>query len=346
MGETGVTLAEGAGAMNLNPAGLGLPAREPLSVDALLFTEPLLPAFRIPGLKHTAFAARVRFPWTGRAEDLGGFGFAVNHIEFGSIQIVDEHGVERGRVRSYETVYSLAWGMPLVRTENAGHYVGIGIDYVHSALAPEYGEGDEGIGRTAAVDVGYLIRHSSGLRLGLTLANMGPNIYYVSRDESYPIPFCVSPAAGYQHSFRSRGLELFGVAFEYRVSREIAKNYFDERPDPFWKAIRTDFLDESWDDRIEEALNHVGAELTIMKTVSVRSGFMFDWVGYRSEKHFGVGIHFLNHFALGWSYIGAPGEASVARHGQWSACLNLTNIGVWKPSDLTWWLEDSAPLGP
>jgi hypothetical protein len=75
--------------------------------QAMLFYEPLLPAFRLKELWHT-FGAFV-YP----TEEWGTFGFSINFINMGVNQWMDDLGRELGQARSWEGVFGLSYGLPL-----------------------------------------------------------------------------------------------------------------------------------------------------------------------------------------------------------------------------------------
>ncbi|MBD3316284.1 MAG: PorV/PorQ family protein [Chitinivibrionales bacterium] len=284
-----------------------------------VFYERLLPAFQIPDLWHIYLAGVIP------TNDWGTIGATVNYINFGEIEITDEEGaVEPVTTHSWEGVFGLSYGLPIKEDLS----LGLNLKYVHSALAPEYGEGDEGIGRTFAVDAALLKRNLlvEGLSLGLNVQNMGPPIYYVSRDDADPLPFNIK--FGLAYKVVSTPLVQLQVITD--LNREIVKNSFTGRPDPFWEAFYTDLIKmkedqtywEKFNEELREVIAHVGVEFWYANFLALRLGYMHDDIGYRKEISIGLGLSYGN-LSFDGSYIHSPKEMSVARHGQWRISLLL-----------------------
>jgi hypothetical protein len=289
----------------------------------LVFYEQLLPAFQIPDLWHIYLAGVIP------TEDWGTIGVTVNYINFGDIEITDDDGTVDAVTHSWEGVFGLSYGLPIKEDLSFG----LNLKYVHSALAPDYGEGDEGIGHTFAVDAA-LLKHNlfvEGLSLGLNVQNMGPPIYYVTRDNADPIPFNIKFGLAYDivHT------PLIELQILTDLNREIVKNNFNGRPDPFWEAFYTDLIKRKtedngerqsyWDkfnEELREVIAHVGLEFWYANFLALRLGYMHDDIGYRKEISIGLGLSYGN-ISFDGSYIHSPDEMSVARHGQWRISLLL-----------------------
>jgi hypothetical protein len=302
------------------------------------FYEPLLPIFHIAELWHHNMA----WIYQPTNMEIGGFAAYWNYLNFGMNSWQDENGRELGRARSYEEVFDLSWGFNFHEIGLKNHYFGLSAKYVLSALAPGFGPGSEGIG--------YLWQCLPGLRFGLTLQNMGPAIFYISESEKDPIPFTINMALAYKQDFYLGKIHFGQVRTEVRADREIVKNYIDKPPDPFYKAIYTDFLHDTsstFQEELDEINWHVGVEYTILNTVSLRDGFLFDKSGKRYEHRFGIGLHFLDHFHLDWGMIYSPEGymkglfdnegANGGRHEQWCISFTYSRMFDWCDIDRTWW---------
>ncbi len=289
--------------------------------QVLLFYESLLPAFKIPDLWHCYLAGV--FP----TEDWGTIGFTVNFINFGTNELTDEEGRIKGRARSWEGVFGLSYGISLAKDLSAG----INVKYANSALAPGIGGGDEGTGRTFAIDAGLLKRNLfvKNFDIGLNLQNMGPSIYYISQNSQDPIPFTVKLGFAY------RAIQTSFVDLKLLVdfNREIVKNYQDDRPpDPFYKAIFTGLLNDnstSLHDKLAEVNVCSGIEFWYANFLALRIGNLFDKAGQRYELTLGVGFK-IGNLNFDWSFIHSPegfmkgivaDGSSGARDGQWRASM-------------------------
>jgi len=289
--------------------------------QVLLFYESLLPAFKIPDLWHFYLAGVMP------TEDWGTIGVTVNFINFGTNDLTDDEGRITGRARSWEGVFGLSYGILLARELSAG----INVKYANSALAPGIGGGDEGTGRTFAIDVGILKRNLfiKNFDLGFALQNMGPSIYYISQDSQDPIPFTVKLGFAYR-AIQTSFVEL-RLLMDF--NREIVKNYQDNRPpDPFYKAIFTGLLNDnttSLHDKLAEVNVCSGIEFWYANFLALRIGNLFDKAGQRYELTFGVGFK-IGNLNFDWSFIHSPegfmqgivaDGSSGARDGQWRASM-------------------------
>ena len=288
--------------------------------EALLFYEPLLPAFGLKELWHIF--------WTGvmPTEDWGTLGLSMNFINMGVNTWTDDLGRELGQARSYELVGGLSYGLPLSQTLSAG----MNMKYVVSALAPGYN--GAGVGTTFAIDAAILKREcfTRNLSIGFMLQNMGPAIYYMDQSEEDPIPFTLRFGAAYT-AIQTPVHELTVLL---DLDREVVKNYTDKKPDPFYVALWTDLLadkDESAKVEIQQTNVHIGLEYWYSHFMALRTGFLGDYIGERYELDFGLGLNYGN-MNFDWSYIYSPEGflkgilqdinplktgATGARNGQW-----------------------------
>ena len=269
----------------------------------LTFWEPLLPAFNLPELWHVYFA----FVWP--TEEWGTIGITANYINFGTNEWTNEQGQVIGRARSWEGVFGLSYGLSLMQDFS----VGLNLKYAHSALAPGIGPGDEGIGRTFAVDAGLLKRNFivKKLDIGLNFQNMGPSIFYISQQEKDPIPFTIKFGSAY-HALQT---PIHTLTFLLDLNREVVKNYINKEPDPFWKAIWTDLIHDTtalqdstksrFFNEIEEVNLNAGIEYWYANFLALRVGHLFDYIGKRFELTLGLGLKYGN-MNFDWSFIHSP----------------------------------------
>jgi hypothetical protein len=351
MGEVGTALADDGSVLFFNPAGLALPNSDFEGGVCSYSYEPLLPAFQLDSLWHNSFSANYQdttFKW-------GQFGFFRNFINMGVNTWSDELGRVLGKSHSYETVYGLGWGFDLKECGMKNHYFGLTLKYYNSVLAPGFKGSGTGIGRGIATDAGYLWTIGRGFRLGATLMNMGPSVSYFDSAKSDPIPFTVNLAVAYKKEFEVEGVKFVGVAGEFRFDREIVKNHTKGNPDPFYKAVWTDFLfdpDETPKFELLQINRHYGGEITFFNTLSLRMGYLIDIVGERYESHHGFGIKLFNHLSFDRAIIYSPAGygrtyaqrygswkegSSGARDGQWQWSFTAKRLLNWSVDDLLWW---------
>jgi len=272
--------------------------------QVLTFWEPLLPAFNLPELWHVYFA--VVWP----TEEWGTIGVTVNYINFGTNEWTNEQGAVIGRARSWEGVFGLSYGLSLMQDFS----LGLNLKYAHSALAPGFnGGGDEGTGRTFAVDASLLKRNflAKNLDLGFTMQNMGPNIFYISQQEQDPIPFTLKLGTAY-HAIKT---PIHNLTLLLDLNREVVKNYLDKKPDPFWKALYTDLIHDTTSlqdtthsrffNEMEEVNLNAGIEYWYANFLALRVGHLFDYIGKRFELTLGMGLKYGN-INVDWSFIHSP----------------------------------------
>jgi hypothetical protein len=334
MGEVGVALADDESAMFWNPAGLGIRNQERWRGGAEShFWEPVLPAFGLKDLWHFALAGCYQRSTESEyglpISNIYGFGAYINHLNLGVNEWSDELGRRLGRAHSYESIYNLSFGTNIFPHAWGTHAVGLSVKYIYSALAPGY-EGNKGVGRSFCLDAGYLYVFPFHLRLGFTAANMGQSIYYITREESDPLPFTLRMGIAYKNQWSFGGLCIASLAAEFDANRELVNHEIGQQPDPFFKAMYTDF------GHPEEIVYNHGFEVQFLRTVAVRCGQLYDDVGSRNEYHQGFGLSWCNHFTFDLYFIHSP-KGSIARDRQWGFSFTMFNLGFWRPQDVTWW---------
>jgi hypothetical protein len=344
MGEVGTSLADDDAALFYNPAGLGIPNSLWNDGSVSGFYEQLLPSFNILDLWHASLSSYYQPP----NKILGGFGLFINYINMGDNSATDAYGHELGVRRSWERVVALGWGFNLGEYGDTSDNFGITAKFINSFLAPGLGENGEGTAQSFAFDFGYLRLFRSGLRLGVTFVNMGPNVFYIDHSNPDPIPFTVNLALGYKRRFFFDKNSNISIAAETRFDREIVHNDYNGNPDPFYKALYTDFADNTFRESIEEVNVHIGTEIGIMNTGFIRHGFLIDYAGVRYEETFGFGLKLFNHFNWDYSYIRSPegfmenifgheGSSGV-RDGQWRIAFTYSSaLRKMSEVDSKWW---------
>jgi len=260
--------------------------------------EMLLPAFKINDLWHLYWT----LIWP--TQDWGTIGASINYINMGQNTYTDALGREGNKVRSWEGVFGLSYGLN-VKEDLA---LGINAKYVVSALAPGIDKNGAGVGQTFAVDAGVLKRKlfTDKFDLGFMMQNMGPDIFYIDEENKDPIPFTLRMGTVYH--VVENPVHDFKILFD--MHKEIVKNNIGGDPDPFWKALWTDLLndtasEEDWKYELQEVNYNIGAEYWYTQFLALRTGFLFDYLGERYEWTSGVGVRY-GTMNFDWSYIHAP----------------------------------------
>jgi hypothetical protein len=350
MGEVGTALVDDESALYYNPAGLSVRNEQFKGGSASFFYEPILPAFKIPDLWHTSISAHFQdpsIPWCSP-------GFFWNYINMGKNVLYDKQGLEQAGANSWESVWALGCGFDLRELGITNHHLGVSLKYINSAIAPELESNGGGVGKTFAIDIGYLWTINNNLRFGATFMNMGPSIYYITPDHRDPIPFTMNLAIAYKNEFVFNNQQFMSVAGEFRLDKEIV-NTDGNDPDPFYKAIWTDFLHRqhsTFHDQFIEFGEHLGGEATYCNTGSLRAGFLINPINNLFELHWGLGLRLFNHFTIDFGYITAPEGfmrsfsrlydaeqtgSTGARNGTWHISFSATRLIYWDPGDLAWY---------
>jgi hypothetical protein len=344
MGEVGTSLADDDAVLFYNPAGLAVQNSSFEGGAVSGFYERLLPSFNIPDLWHRSFS----LSYQPANKIYGGFGLYSNYINMGDNPVFDEFGRKISTRRSWERVIALGWGFNFCEYGKTNNNFGITAKYIFSCLAPGLGENGEGTAQSVAFDAGYLHLFRSGLRLGFTFMNMGPNVFYIDRSNSDPIPFTVNLALGYKKRLFFDENSNLSFSAETRCEREIVKNHFDGKPDPFYKALYTDLADNTFKENIKEVTVHIGYEIGIMNTGFFRNGFLIDHNGVRYEETFGFGLKLFNHLNWDYSFIRSPerfmqgtfgdeGSSGVRDKQQRISFTYSSVFRKWSDDDCKWW---------
>jgi hypothetical protein len=180
-------LADDPDAAYWNPGGLGFQQ----SFGGCLTRGNWLPGL-YPGMYYNYASAGY-----GSAGILPGgrnlsFGLDYTYLTTGETDVVDEHGNFIGRYTTFDRQIGLHAGAQV--TSQLG--VGLNLKHIYSYMVPYWAWGimpmldpdESGIASDVAVDVGVLYRPRHDLSVGLTVANLGPNIAYTESDETNELP--------------------------------------------------------------------------------------------------------------------------------------------------------------
>jgi hypothetical protein len=342
MGEVGTSLADDDGAAFWNPAGLGMKNERWRRGCASIFCEPYLPYFGLKDLWHASFAACYQPVWKTPGLDLGGFSIFVNHLNLGMVEWADDLGRTIGRGKAFERITGISWGMPVIDNESTPVFIGASFKFVNSSLDLGYGSDGEGAARTFAVDVGALINTPIGFRAGLTIMNMGPSVFYISRDKSEPLPFTINLAIGYKREFVIASRRAIQIACEYRLNRNLADTLASGSAAPFYRAFFTDWNQSPQLNR-RALVHNTGIDLKIMNTGSLRCGWVLDPVESdqelrwdRNAFRWGLGVSLFNHFSFDF-YRTVSSSSSFFPDEGWGYSFTIFRIGLWQPEDFHWW---------
>jgi len=217
-------------------------------------------------------------------------GMDYTYLTTGETDVVNEHGEFLGRFRTYEMAVGLHAGAQV--TSHLG--VGANLKYIHFSLGPDWYWGWENglgidFGGTAddvAADIGALYRPARYAGIGLTLANIGPDIAYSGTGESDPLPLmlriggCLTP--------------LDNPLFRIRALLETDKILVGM----FYDTTHTKTFGRKLDEELRDAWKSAAVEATLVQFFAVRLGYFEDLAGQRGgivmvkdgqTYHYGLG---------------------------------------------------------
>ncbi|MBU8870081.1 MAG: PorV/PorQ family protein [Gemmatimonadales bacterium] len=182
LGEAGTALSQDATALWWNTGGLGFLARRYPGGDLQMMTSSLA----------AGLANDIRLTWLGYGRPLGNIGAiatSINYLDMGWQKAVDEDNNEGDDFHSYMFSVSAGYGVKIMPTLG----VGVGIKYFRDSLAPDAvmqdSAGGGGSGSSFGVDFGaQLLIPQLKSRVGLSIANLGPDITHVDAAQSDPMP--------------------------------------------------------------------------------------------------------------------------------------------------------------
>ena len=276
----------------------------------------------------------------------------MNHITMGAYQLSDSYGRIERTVKPWERVWAFGWGCSLEDIGDSTRYLGVAVKPFASAPSSVMSENGEGIARSVAFDFGYLRLIGRGFRYGFNLANMGPSVFFIDKNNRNPIPLTANAAFAWKRDILAGDFDILRMAAELRMDKELVVDHYEGEPDPFYKAMFTDLFNEPFNHEVQEINIHTGCEVWVMNTGCFRQGILFDYLGERYELRFGTGINLFNHIRGDFAWIYAPDGfmkgllvtinpekdgATGVRHKQWQLSITIDAIGGWSAKDREWW---------
>lgn len=282
MGEAYVAIAEDGTAAWWNPGGL---AFVPNRTIALMHSQ------LVPDLAPDVYYEYLGY--TQEIGDIGVFSAGLVYLTYGSSQATDTEGTFLREFTSWEGSLFGAFAMQL--SKNLG--LGISMKFIHADYAPAdvTQDGIEGSGSSFAVDTGVLWKlPSRKLQFGFSLQNLGPDIAFIDREQSDPLPFTARA----------------GIAF-IPIQDEISDLIltFDLEQSLVW------LIDDATDTRRSE-IYHVGAEYMYVDLLAGRMGYIYDKDGNFKATTYGLG--FIYKKKLSFDYANVPQADGLDRVHRWS----------------------------
>ncbi|MEO0108970.1 MAG: PorV/PorQ family protein [candidate division WOR-3 bacterium] len=228
--------------------------------------------------------------FTHQFPNKGTLGVSAIYLTTGKTDVIDMNGNNLGSYTTFDFSTMASYGFQMTPQIGAG----VGVKFIYSFLVPDWvfkampelGIDNGGSGTTWAVDAGALYKPSSRLSVGLSVANLGPNIAYTSSGESDPLPRTLRLGLRYSPVHN----DLVRVSVLPEVTQILVGMFYDpENKKTLGQEIRYEF-DESW--------KHFGVEACYYNFLFARVGYFEDITGARGGIVVDRGDGLTDHISL------------------------------------------------
>jgi hypothetical protein len=220
-------------------------------------------------------------------------GLNSTYLTTGKTVVVDEHGNILGSFTSFDEAAAIHGGVQLLDVVGVGFnfkyiYSFVVPDWVFRAM-PELGIEGGGTGTTFAVDFGVLCKPVKSLSVGLSVANLGPNISYTASGESDSLPRTLR----FGLAFTPINSPVIRTRALLEADKILVGMFYDpEHTKTFREKLRYELL---------EAWKSVGCEVTLLQILSLRAGYFEDVTGARYGICWGLGLGYKDFVRLDMS---------------------------------------------
>ncbi len=273
------SIADDASAMYYNPGGMAFLERTHITVQH---------ANWLPGLYEGMYYENLGV--THRIQSSGTVGFNAIYLTTGETDVVNERGEFLGRYTTFDITPGVYYGYPVLK--NLG--VGVGVKLIYSFLVPDWvwtvmpelGIEQGGTGVTWGLDAGALYKPFPFLNVGVSLANIGPNISYTSTGESDPLPRMLRIGATYY--------PVQGKVVKVGITPEVNKLLVGM----FYNPDGTKSFSRMLQEELRGAWKSFGVEAGFANLLFARVGYFEDLDGQRggitlekegTSRHYGIG---------------------------------------------------------
>jgi opacity protein-like surface antigen len=231
--------------------------------------------------------------YSAPAGDVGVWALNLIYLTYGESIATDPAGTPLGTFTSWEGTLTGSFAMQL--GDNVG--AGISMKFIRVDYAPEEFTQDnvEGSGTSFAVDVGGLWKlPKQRLNFGLSVNNAGPNIAFIDREQSDPLPFTARLGTAYTPIAD----EISNLLVTLDVEQSLV-----------W------LIDSEVETRRSE-IWHAGVEYRYVNLLAARVGYVYDQDGDFSDPTYGLGFIYKDKLSL--DYANVPQAETLERVHRWS----------------------------
>jgi hypothetical protein len=295
LGQSYVAVADDATAIYWNPGGLGF-----LDGTNMSLTHSQL----IPMLADDVYFESISV--SHAVPDIGTLGLSAIYLTYGKWWETTVGGDPVAEHTSYEFSFGGYYAFKL----NAKNAFGVGLKVSRVYLAPATAQTGfvEGAGWSFAADFGLLGKLNDRFSYGVALQNLGPDMSFVSKDESAPLPRTVRGGIAFT-PFR-------GESYSTLVSLEATKALI---------GLGEIFTKSRFSEVKRDATVNGGLEIVIADFVAPRMGYIFDHDGKIEGITYGFGVRVPIGGGLNFDYASVPKAEDLGRESKFS--LNYSLIG-------------------
>jgi len=311
MGESGTAIADNSAAIFWNPAGLAFQTGSEISITHSNW----LPQFHLDIFYDY-------LTYKQYVDDIDGtVSASITFMNFGEFVRTDAAGNQVGTFRSFDGALTLGYATKL--SNDWG--IGFNARVIHSRLSTQGTEGEEGSGVATSVsfDLAAMWRpeklnlplignFDNRLSIGANLSNVGPDIYYIDKAQSDPIP--TNLRLGF--AFRLFQNEYNSLTYTLDFSRLLIQVPSDSTKsrDGWAKSLLTSWGNENM---LREVVTTMGFEYWYGKPddfmFALRAGYFYEDPDYGNRKFItiGAGLRY-DLYGFDFSYL----TTSVFKNGE------------------------------
>jgi hypothetical protein len=291
LGQSYVAVADDATAVYWNPGGLGF-------LDGTHFS--LTHSQLIPMLADDVYFESLNM--THHVPDIGTLGLSVIYLSYGKWTATGTGGEVLGEFSSYEFAIGGYYGFAL----NESSAIGVGLKVSRVYLAPATQLTAEGAGWSFAADFGILGKLGRRISYGVALQNLGPDMSFVSKDESAPLPRTLRAGLGI--------IPFKAESYTTLISVEFTKALI---------GLDDIFTKGEFSEVNRDATLNGGLEVMIANFVAPRLGYIYDHDGKIQDFTYGFGIRAPIGGGLHFDYASVPKAEDLGRESKFSLNYRL-----------------------